>query len=518
MSKVLAIANCRVSSDLQLKNKSLSRQRDAVSQAAIRLNVVIPDDGWWSGSVSSKAGTNVKRKDLREMLDYCRKNKNVKYAIFDEYDRFMRSVNEGPYFEVLFQQQGVKVWYASESDEFNGDDAMAKFMRAMSAYRAEGSNEERIRKAINGLTKAIRDGCYPFPPPIGYRRGTKAGVHEIDRATAPLIKKLLIGVATSIMSPSDAVRAFNESEQIRTGRHCSYKLDKLRLILTNPYYAGIVEMNKQVQYRNENGLHEPLITKAQHEALLKIVNGKVKNQKGPRKNGNPKYVLNGELCEKCCDDRLGKLAGFDHTNGKTPKIYERYRCRKCGAYHSMNDLHAQAKNRLDALRLSEPMRKRFIEVMGDTWRQQEESNASEKAAMSNQILGLEKQLDSQAAAIANPANEFIRERLERAYSDKQEALEALKERRENIDKIKAADKERFLGFALGFIDDLSNKYLDLPIEKRQVCKQILFPAGFFVSPAGEVYTPEVSKIYRLQPNKKDLSLLEKSLMVRVRGL
>lgn len=67
-------------------------------------------------------------------------------------------------FEVLFQQLGVKVWYASESDTFNGNDAMAKFMRTMSAFKAEGSNEERQRKSISGQTTALKEGRYTFNP------------------------------------------------------------------------------------------------------------------------------------------------------------------------------------------------------------------------------------------------------------------------------------------------------------------------------------------------------------------
>ncbi len=90
-SNVLAIANCRVSSDEQLLNNSLNRQQISVKSAADKLGVEIVKT--WSGSVSSKAGTNIKRKDLLEMLDFCKQNKKVKYAIFDEYDRYMRSVN-----------------------------------------------------------------------------------------------------------------------------------------------------------------------------------------------------------------------------------------------------------------------------------------------------------------------------------------------------------------------------------------------------------------------------------------
>lgn len=71
-NNVLAIANCRVSSDEQLKNGSLSRQEKSVHEAAKKINAKIIKT--WSGSVSSKKGSNVDRKDLDEMLALCKKN------------------------------------------------------------------------------------------------------------------------------------------------------------------------------------------------------------------------------------------------------------------------------------------------------------------------------------------------------------------------------------------------------------------------------------------------------------
>jgi hypothetical protein len=50
------------------------------------------------------------------------------------------------------------------------------------------------------------------------------------------------------------------------------------------------------------------------------------------------------------------------------------------------------------------------------------------------------------------------------------------------------------------------------------CKQVIFPAGFYLDANKKVYTPEISPLYRLASNKKDLPATEKSLMVRVKGL
>lgn len=103
-AQTFAIAICRVSSPEQLKNNSLPRQREAVLKAAEELGVTIPDDCWWSGSMSSKKGTNVGRKDLKQITERCKKDKRIKYIIVDEPDRFMRSMDEAVYFEVTFRE------------------------------------------------------------------------------------------------------------------------------------------------------------------------------------------------------------------------------------------------------------------------------------------------------------------------------------------------------------------------------------------------------------------------------
>lgn len=84
----LAIALCRVSSNEQLENNSLNRQEETVLRCAKEKDVEIVR--WWSGSVSSKHGKNLKRTDLKQMLEMCRKNKRIKYLFIDEPDRFMR--------------------------------------------------------------------------------------------------------------------------------------------------------------------------------------------------------------------------------------------------------------------------------------------------------------------------------------------------------------------------------------------------------------------------------------------
>lgn len=526
MSKqVLAIANCRVSSDEQLLNNSLKRQRESVTKAAERLGATIPENAWWSGSVSSKAGTNITRKDLQEMLQYCKDHKSVRFAIFDEYDRFMRSVNEGAYFEVMFEQLGVKVWYASESDTFNGNDAMAKFMRSMSAFKAEGSNEERQRKSINGQTTALKEGRYTFNPKPGYHKvlGTVAGVHNIHPKRGPALKKVLIDIAERRVTPTQGLINLNKSEFMADG-HSLYKMDKFRKIATDPYYAGIIEINKQVQVRNEAGLHEPLITIEQHEALLHIFNNKKKTQTGPRKNGNPEFpVSNIVYCDLCKDTKTnGKYVGYNHGNGQNPNlVYQKYRCRGCNRYLSRQDVHTGVEKQFKNNPLTKEGALDVIEALNTVWKQEEGRAEQNAARINSKIKGLNEAIERQVEDVSNPSLSGVRDDILASISKKKQEVAELQSQLTVIQSGADDDKEEFLEFAYDFIDNMGSNFLDAELvskENRLRCKNIVFPAGFYINADNKVYTPEISELYRLAGNKKDPSITDKSHLVRVTRL
>lgn len=285
-TKALAIANYRVSSDEQLENGSIPRQKTAVEKASKILEADIVRT--WSGSVSSKKWNNIERKDLEEMIAECKKNKRIKYAIFDEVDRFMRSMLEIGYFIVEFKKLGVEVKFASQPD-LKTDTAADTLMLMLEAFKAEGSNEERQRKSITGLTEAIKNGKWPFQPKAGYRKGYVDGVPEIDEVRGFPLREAMLSMIEYRATPTEALAQLNKTDFVK-GR-AKYKMDKFRAMCTHSFYAGVVEMNKQVKCRNENGLHKPLITMEQHLKLVEIFTKKKKTQSGPRKNGNPNYPL-----------------------------------------------------------------------------------------------------------------------------------------------------------------------------------------------------------------------------------
>lgn len=517
--QVQAVALCRVSSLEQLQNNSLGHQKGNVLKCARDLGAIIPDDAVWQGAISSKKGVNYNRKDLLEIYDYCKKNPAVRYVIVQEVDRFMRSPDEQTYWYVRFWYElKVKVWFA-DKPELNEDTHVASLLRYMEGWRAGGSNEERQNKSINGQTAALKEGRYPFSPKPGYMRGYERGIQEPHPERGPILKAILVRIAERQVTPTQALIEFNRSDFFKGGK-AKYKMDKFRKIITDPFYAGIVEIHKQVQVRNENGLHQPLISKEQHSALVRIMNDKHKNQKGPRKNGNPKYPLSNIVTHgPCADHKIGRMVGFDHGNGKNKAlVYEKYRCRACKKYLTREDLHNGIRKLFTDTPISQEGLADLTGALNEVWKMKERESGQEANRISHKMSTLRQGIANQVEAITDPSNAEINEEILQSITNKKSEIVSLEEEFERLTRKTEADKEEFLRFAFDFIDNTGEKFFDISRENRLRCKQLVFPGGFYLDANNKVYTPEVSILYRLAAKKKDAEASEDSLLVRVKGL
>lgn len=522
-SQEFALALCRVSSQEQLENNSLNRQRQAVINCAEELGVIIPDEWWWSGSVSSKKGTNINRRDLSEMLDACRQDKRIRFLIVDEVDRFMRSMLEIGYYLVEFQRLGVEVVFASQPN-LKTDTAANTLMLLLEAFKAEGSNEERQRKSIKGQSAALNEGRYTFCPKPGYMKklGNEPGIHAIHPIKGKALQKVLIDVAERRVTPTQGLIDLNKGDFMSDG-HSLYKMDKFRKIATDPFYMGVVWINKQVQVYNENGKHEPLITREQHIALLDIFENKKKLQVGPRKNGNPKYPLNNIVsCDLCTDRRFGRIVGVDINNGKNKtKIYEKYRCRECKRALPRDELHKKVEDFFRKKPISSDGVKDLLEALDVVWKQEEVQSRNQAVRIRTKIKQLSIEIEDKVEAVTDPKLASVRDDILDGIERKKEEVLELEKELSRIEASEEDDRNEFLKFAFQFIEDTGNNFLD-PIlvshENRLRCKQILFPAGFCWDENKNVYTPEMSELYRLVTKKKSTEVLKDSHLVRVRGL
>ena len=516
--KIEAIALCRVSSVEQLKNNSLNTQDKKVRELARDYNAEIVNV--WSHQVSSKRGKNVNRRDLREMMEFCDKHKKIKYLFISEPDRLMRETDAAIWTEVEFRRRGVEIIF---SDPFlNGGDMQSRLQRFLRYYAAEGSNEERIRKSINGHEAALREGRYTFQPPIGYKRGKTKGVHEIDPETGPVLRQALIAMSDGRQTVKEAMNWYNENcPPIRDGKHTKMRMDKWTKYIANPYYAGIVVMNKQVKARNENGQHKALITKEQHEKILGILSHRKKLHKGPIKGGNKRFPLNRILlCEDCIskNKKPFKFTGYDNKNGKTDKLYSRYFCRGCNKSLSRDEVHRQIRELFYRLDFTDIGRKKVINALSVVWSKEEEGLKLQLSLYRQDLTKLEERKQKLLDQIVETNDQYLKEDLNSYLEKTRDSIHKLEGKIEAVEKNLASGRSDFLDFALEYIDNMGEHFFELPLEEVGVCKNILFPSGFWVGPDKIIYTPEISPLYRERTTKMGSLNPENCPMVGDEGL
>jgi len=509
--KDLAVAICRVSTPEQRLNNSLNRQEESVLKAAGLLDVEVLR--WWSGDASSKVGKNVKRTDLTEAYTCCKGNKRVKYLIVDEVDRFMRSLAEMFYWIVKFQEIGVKVHFAC-NPELNGDDAKARLLLSLDGFKAEGSNEERQHKSISGHEQAIREGRHTFPTKPCYTKGTEPGVKLPHPITYKPFQTALQEVISGIYEPREALKRLNQSEFRKV--HAAWSMDKFRHFATDPYYAGIVVMDKQVKERNGNGKHEAMISLEDHEELVRIFTGKFK-PRGAKKQYNPTFPMNKiMLCEDCNSEIL--FTGSKKNNGygrKTTTYYWKYECRGCHKSYHKQEVHEKITQRLSEIQYTGKQRQELIEALAIVWGQKKKDKLQQIKALEQRSQELQQTKSKLVIEMAKADPEYKQDIKDEVDKIKTQIAdnEALVNQSDELNE----DLLGFVKFGLEYTNTLMDDYWKLDHEERVRCQQLILPGGISFNQAKKVGTPLISSIYSLEPNKKDLRFDRKSLMVELAG-
>lgn len=509
--KAQAIAICRVSTPEQRLSNSLNRQAESVYDAASRLDVEIVKV--WSGDASSKVGKNVKRKDLNEAYNFCKSNRRVKYLIVDEVDRFMRSIKEMFYWQVKLEVIGVKLHFANNM-ELNGADAKASLLLSLDGFKAEGSNEERQHKSISGHEKAIREGRYTFPPKPGYMKSSEPGIHIPNPSTFIPLQKAFRDIAHGLRAPQESLKELNESTFI--DKHSPLRMDKFSSFAIDPYYCGILKINRQVKSENANGLHEKMLTIQEHESLVNVFTGRLK-PRGPKKQYNPEFPMNKILICGDCEGEV-KFTGSTKNNGysrKTTRYYNKYHCRGCGKSYHRDEVHDKINERLNSLQFNDNAYNAFRAALTEVWERKQQSNIS---TIKSQLKRLNELKETKSKLVLALATSDLRYR-----SDIEDELDTIKAKindlESNIKELSNIHNDliEFIEFGITYTNRLSTDWWKLSHEERVRCQLLLFPGGISFNSEKKVGTNQLSPIYSLKPNKKDLSNNEKSLLVELRG-
>ncbi len=504
MATYKAIALCRVSTKKQrLEGSSLEAQEMRVYECAEYLDSRIdPKNGLWSLDTSSRKGKNIARKDLNEMFEVCKKDKSIRYIIVDEADRFMRSIEEAYWWKVQFKTINVYLAYANMPEITHEDNPMSVMREMMAFFQAEMSNHERITKATEKMQAKIKQGYYPGMVHQGYKKSEVASLHIPREPQWSLLQTVMKKILYEAYSLDDALLWLTDNGyRLLGGRPID--MHKLKRILQEPYYAGIIKMSNW-DVICQKGLHQAMITVDEHNRLVEIVSGRRK--KFSVKKYNPLFpASNIIVCAECTSEgrRETHLVGYRHHNGKRPEVrkyYERYRCRGCIKNSRKEKIHAGIDRIFDNIELIVDDKGVFLKTMRSAWEASVEDNIQNVRRLKQKLTALEQQKDSLVRSMAiNPdlASDFKTSitNIKSEISDVQTQITAA----EDIE----SDFNEFVRFSIDYIDHLKdNWWLSEEVDDRIRLKDMLFLDGLQIHRDGKVKTPSLSPIYRYKSSKK----------------
>jgi hypothetical protein len=415
---------------------------------------------------------------------------------------------------------GVQLIFCDPSQKnLNGTDPKTFLKIVEKLVEGEMENEERSSVSNERMRQRVALGYYPFYPHQGYKK-TEAedGYHIPDEPRFTLLQKALKATASQTMTPKEAqlwlaangyrtpaiYRKDKDGHKIKKGERI-LDLNHFTEIMKKSYYAGKIELEGWPI--NERGLHQPMITLEELEINTAIANGRKIRRK---QQYNPEFKLNLSLHEPCID-KDGKLTGINHTNGKGWWRKE-YVCRACKKRMPRDKVNDSMSNLLDNLMPNSDGIKELKAALKQVWSNNESYRMDRVKSLTERKNELsEKKSQMLHSLSANPElADDIKEELEK-IKIKIAKTDTLISENSNVDN----EFDEFAAYALDYTEDLRNRWWDLPGEKLQECKHLVFRNKIIVQPDGNVYTPDLSLIYTLQNKNDDPKVVENGNMVEL---
>jgi DNA invertase Pin-like site-specific DNA recombinase len=328
-----AVIYCRVSSREQVEGTSLESQETACREYARKHNLTVQKVFIGQGESAKFAD----RPELLELLNYCKdKKRGIKVLVVWKLDRFARNVEDHFAVKALLRKSGVEV--ASVTEPINGDPT-GRLMETILAGFAQFDNDVRAARTRLGQVHRLREGIWPFKPPLGYvapKAGKKFRPDQPDPKTFEPIQRVWQLFLTGSYKKADVVRFLNQWN-VRGYHGTRITAQAVDRMFSQPYYAGI--LRDPWTGEEYQGRHTPMVTSQEFARVQEILAGR--SNRHTYQKLNPDFPLRGHvLCPSCRMPLRGAFA-----TGKTGKRYAYYACHSTNCVASRKSYRAEVVHR-----------------------------------------------------------------------------------------------------------------------------------------------------------------------------
>ncbi len=304
MTPKFAISYLRVSTPGQAERGggddegySIPAQREANKRKAHSMGAMIGKEFVDRGASARSAD----RPELQKMLAYIKENSDrVDYVIVHKVDRLAR--NRGDDVDITRALMDANVQLVSASESIDSSPSGMLLHGIMSSI-AEFYSQNLSTEVKKGMGQKVKSGGTPTKAPLGYKnirgydeRGRRDSRVEVDEQRAPLIRQAFEEYATgnwSLRSLAEHLADLGLATP-QTPKLPSRPVDKkmLHMILSNPYYKGIVTYNG-VQY---DGRHTAIIDEATWDRVQEMLKS---HSNGEKERIHDHYLKSTVYCGKC---------------------------------------------------------------------------------------------------------------------------------------------------------------------------------------------------------------------------
>lgn len=476
-----AIIYCRVSSRDQVEGTSLDSQERQCRDYAHRNNYDVL-------RVFVEEGESAKfadRTQLLELIRFCEQKSNgVQVLIVWKLDRFARKVEDHFAIKARLRRLGVRVVSATEELQ---SDPNGKLMETLLAAFAEFDNDIRAVRCVQGMRQRIREGLFPWKPPLGYlppKAGKKTKPDYPDPERFSVIQTAWRMALQGIYTKADILRF------LRRRGVCGYHNRLLGpqfvdVMFGNRYYAGYVKD----PWSGEEfiGRHQPMVTAEEFAAVQAIFSRRAKSR--PHRRIREEFPLRGLVrCSGC-----GHYLTSCFARGARQR-YPYYQCynRDCAAKpktYALSRVHTEFSEFLRTTALLEDLAPLVADALVETIADQTNAESLSAGARAQALNEIERQMNelvSMRTCQLISDDEFVRQRdiFRKRLLAVQSAETTLGEPLRDVE----------IQALLEWLQQPEAFWRALPPVERQVLGHLVFPNGYAV---GRIRTAEKGLVVRV---------------------
>ena len=268
-----AVSYARVSSKEQELGFSLESQVNTYRGYAASNGFLVVKEFKFSESAKQQG-----RKHFNEMLDFLRRNRDVRIVLVEKTDRLSRNLHDFVMVEDLVEELDIEIHLIKEGQVLRkaakSQDRLVQGIFALLARNYIQNMQEEIQKGQ--LVKAEK-GQYPGRALFGYAHDRETRTIMAHPAKASVVK-LLFELYSSGEFSVDGLRKKIIEE---TGERISKSM--LHKILKSRFYLGLFTWRG----REYQGIHPPLVDSATFDRVQDIITGRNGNKLKARKHNFP---------------------------------------------------------------------------------------------------------------------------------------------------------------------------------------------------------------------------------------